>query len=62
MTEGSSIPSPSRRPISTHPLEAMPVGRLGLHLVKSLMEETRYRRAGGRNVTAITRRIAPPLA
>jgi len=39
------------------PLETMPVGKLGLHLVKSLMEETRYRRDGSRNVTEIARRV-----
>jgi serine/threonine-protein kinase RsbW len=40
------------------PLEARPVGGLGLHLVKTMMDETRYHRAGGRNVTEIGRCVA----
>jgi anti-sigma regulatory factor (Ser/Thr protein kinase) len=39
------------------PLEERPVGGLGLHLVKGLMDETSYRRQDGRNITEIGRRV-----
>lgn len=39
------------------PLEARPVGGLGLHIVKAMMDETEYRREDGRNVTAFGRRV-----
>jgi serine/threonine-protein kinase RsbW/sigma-B regulation protein RsbU (phosphoserine phosphatase) len=32
------------------PLEERPVGGLGIHIVRSLMDEVEYRRAAGRNV------------
>jgi len=38
-------------------LEARPVGGLGLYLVKTMMDETDYRREGGQNVTAFGRRV-----
>ena len=41
------------------PLEARPVGGLGLYLVKQLMDETSYRREGGRNITTFSRRVLP---
>jgi len=40
------------------PLEERSVGGLGLHLVRSLMEQTSHRRERGRNVTVIGRRVA----
>jgi len=39
-------------------LEDRPVGRLGLHLIKSLTDEARYDRIGERNVVRLVRRIA----
>jgi anti-sigma regulatory factor (Ser/Thr protein kinase) len=38
-------------------LEARPVGGLGLHLVKQMMEETGHRRRDGRNITTFGRRV-----
>ena len=39
------------------PIEARRVGGLGLYLVKTLMDQTRYRRDGGQNVVEISRRV-----
>ena len=39
------------------PLDARPVGGLGLHLVNTMMEETDYHREDDRNVTAFGRRV-----
>ena len=39
------------------PLEERRVGGLGLHLVKALMDQMRYRRDGARNVVEISRRV-----
>lgn len=40
------------------PLEGRRIGGLGLHLVKALMDRTRYRRVGAQNVVEISRRVA----
>jgi anti-sigma regulatory factor (Ser/Thr protein kinase) len=40
------------------PIEQRRIGGLGLHLVKTLMDETRYRRDGAHNVVEISRRVA----
>ena len=39
-----------------------PIGGLGVHFVKTMMDETRYRREGDRNHTSLTKRRAPPSA
>lgn len=39
------------------PLDDRPIGRLGLHLVKSLMDRTEYHRAGERNAVRVARRV-----
>ena len=37
----------------TLPLEQRPVGGLGIHLVKNLMDAVNYRRSEGRNVLTL---------
>lgn len=39
------------------PLDARPVGGLGLHIVKTMMDETQYHREDERNVTTFARRV-----
>ncbi len=39
------------------PLEARPIGRLGLHIVRELADEVCYSRTGGRNVLRLSRRV-----
>ena len=39
-------------------LEDRPIGRLGLHIIKSLTDEARYDRVGNRNVVKLVRRVA----
>jgi serine/threonine-protein kinase RsbW len=41
------------------PVESRPLGGLGLHLLRSMCDETRYERRGDRNVVRLTRKIAP---
>jgi serine/threonine-protein kinase RsbW len=36
-----------------------PIGGLGIHIVRSLVDQARYRREGGRNHLHLIRRIAP---
>lgn len=37
-------------------VEARPIGGLGIHLVRRMMDEASYHRAGDRNVTVLTKR------
>lgn len=39
------------------PLETRPPGGLGIHFVRTLMHELRYRREGSRNILSMTRRL-----
>jgi len=39
--------------------EERPIGGLGIHLVRSLIDQARYRREGGRNHLHLVRHIAP---
>lgn len=43
----------------TQPLEARPIGGLGVHLVKKLMDSAHYERRDGRNVLTLVRAFAP---
>ena len=39
--------------------EERPIGGLGIHIVRSLVDQARYRREGGRNHLHLIRHIAP---
>ena len=39
--------------------EERPIGGLGIHIVRSLVDQARYRREGGRNHLHLVRHIAP---
>lgn len=43
----------------TLPLEARPIGGLGVHLVKKLMDSARYERRDGRNILTFVRTLGP---
>ncbi len=43
-------------PNLTGPLEDRPVGGLGLHIVRTMMDELRYRREGGKNHLTLVKR------
>ncbi|MFI4989071.1 MAG: ATP-binding protein, partial [Alphaproteobacteria bacterium] len=40
-----------------HPPEGRPIGNLGVHIIRELADEVRYRRVGGRNVVRLVRRV-----
>jgi anti-sigma regulatory factor (Ser/Thr protein kinase) len=40
-------------------LEDRPIGGLGIHLVRTLMDEVAYRREGGRNRVRLCKRLSP---
>ena len=40
------------------PLEQRAIGGLGVHMVRQLMDSVEYRRAEGRNILTMTRRVA----
>lgn len=43
-------------------LESRPVGGLGVHFMKTLMDEVAYRREGERNILTIRKRLGPEAA
>lgn len=45
-------------PDTTLPLDERPVGGLGIHLVRRLVDEARYERRGGRNVVVLVKQRA----
>jgi serine/threonine-protein kinase RsbW len=55
---GEFDPFAAPEPDLDAPIEERRVGGLGLHLVKALMDRTRYRRVGAHNVVEISRRVA----
>jgi len=40
------------------PIDERPIGGLGLHIVRQMMDRLEYRRVDGRNVLTLTKRIA----
>ncbi len=44
-------------PDLTLPLSERPVGGLGIHLIRSFMDELNYRREGGRNLFQMRKRV-----
>ena len=42
---------------TTVPLDRKPVGGLGIHIIRRSMDELAYRRAGGKNVLLMTKRL-----
>jgi serine/threonine-protein kinase RsbW len=44
-------------PDTARPVEERPVGGLGIHLVRQLMDEVQYHRRGGRNVVVLVKRL-----
>lgn len=44
------------------PGDERPIGGLGIHIVRSLVDEARYRRTGRRNHLQLARQIGPPVA
>jgi serine/threonine-protein kinase RsbW len=43
----------------TLPIEDRPIGGLGVHLVKKLMDSARYERRDGRNILTLVRSLGP---
>lgn len=50
-------PLDAARPDTTRPVAERPVGGLGIHLVRQLMDEVHYQRQGGRNVVVLVKRL-----
>ena len=48
----------TRPPVKTNtPLEERAIGGLGIHMIRQLMDSVEYRRADGRNILTMTRRV-----
>ena len=50
-------PLAAAEPDTSKPLEERPVGGLGIHLVRKLMDEVEYKRQQGKNLLAMKKRI-----
>jgi anti-sigma regulatory factor (Ser/Thr protein kinase) len=50
-------PLEAPRPDTGSPLEERPIGGLGIHLIRNLMNTVEYRRAGGRNRLVLRKRV-----
>lgn len=48
-------PTAAPHPDIDAPIEKRPIGGLGVHFVRALMDSFRYRRTDGRNVVTLTR-------
>lgn len=48
-------PTAAPHPDIGAPIERRPIGGLGVHFVRELMDSFRYRRSGGRNIVTLTR-------
>ena len=46
---------------TTLPLDQRPIGGLGIHLIRSFMDEVRYERRANRNILRLRKRLAPTL-
>jgi len=53
-------PFAAPEPEFNQPLEALPLGGLGLHIVRLLTEGADYSRVNGRNITRLTLRLSEP--
>jgi anti-sigma regulatory factor (Ser/Thr protein kinase) len=40
------------------PLETRPIGGLGIHMMRKLVDAVEYRRANGRNIVTLRKRVA----
>jgi serine/threonine-protein kinase RsbW len=47
-------------PDLTQPLDARPIGGLGIHLVRNLMDEVSYERRAGKNLLRLVKNVATP--
>jgi anti-sigma regulatory factor (Ser/Thr protein kinase) len=50
-------PFSAEAPDTSLPLEERPIGGLGVHFVRNIMDEYRYYRRGDRNVVVLSKRI-----
>jgi anti-sigma regulatory factor (Ser/Thr protein kinase) len=56
--DGRAFDPLSRPPVDTSvPLEEKPIGGLGIHLIRSLMDEVVYRREGGKNILRMRKKV-----
>ena len=53
-----SLPAPD----VTIPIEDRPVGGLGIHMIRKLMDDVQYQRSGGRNRVAMIKSLSPQTA
>lgn len=54
-------PATARTPETDAPIRDRPVGGLGLHLVRSFVDDLDHRRSGGRNVLILRKRLVKAI-